>query len=129
MNWNNGTSTVAGPTADGNSAIINSDIVSFTGNDTFSNGDGTTSSVAITINQGATLAGTNNTTNPIVNLTMNGGNLLANGGNYTMAGTLTTEINGLVAGTDRDQINVTGTVNLSGNLVATFGGGLTPPTI
>ncbi len=44
-------------------------------------------------------------------------------GNYTMAGTLTTEINGLTAGSLHDQVNVGGTVSLSGNLVAAFGGG------
>lgn len=48
---------------------------------------------------------------------------IMNTGNYTMAGTLTTEINGLAPGSLHDQVNVAGTVSLSGSLVATFGGG------
>jgi autotransporter-associated beta strand protein len=48
---------------------------------------------------------------------------IMNTGNYTMTGTLTTEINGLTPGSLHDQVNVAGTVSLSGNLVATFGGG------
>lgn len=48
---------------------------------------------------------------------------IMNTGNYTMAGTLTAEINGLTAGSLHDQVNVGGTVSLSGNLVAAFGGG------
>ncbi len=49
---------------------------------------------------------------------------IMNTGDYTMNGTLTTEINGTTPGiTGHDQVNVTGTVSLSGNLVATFGGG------
>ena len=39
-----------------------------------------------------------------------------NTGNYNQAGTLTLELNGITAGTQHDQINVTGSVNLSVNL-------------
>jgi hypothetical protein len=44
-------------------------------------------------------------------------------GNYIQAGTYTAEINGLIAGTGYDQINVTGGVNITGgSLVTMFSG-------
>jgi autotransporter-associated beta strand protein len=41
-------------------------------------------------------------------------------GAYTQAGLYTAEINGLTAGTQHDQINVTGTVNITGGTLATI---------
>jgi autotransporter-associated beta strand protein len=45
---------------------------------------------------------------------------ILNTGNYSQAGTLVAEITGLTAGTQHDQINVTGTVTLSGALDLQF---------
>jgi hypothetical protein len=42
-------------------------------------------------------------------------------GNYNQAGTLSLELNGTLAGAEYDQVNVIGTVNLSGLLTATVG--------
>ncbi len=44
-------------------------------------------------------------------------------GTYNMAGTLTTEINGITAGSQHDQIGVTGSITLSGDLNVIFSGG------
>ncbi len=44
-----------------------------------------------------------------------------NTGDYTMEGTLILDLNGTTAGTAYDQINVTGSVILSGTLAATVG--------
>lgn len=50
---------------------------------------------------------------------------IVNTGDYTMAGTLNIEVNGPTPGiTGHDQVNVTGTVNLSGSLNVIFGGGI-----
>lgn len=46
---------------------------------------------------------------------------ILNTGDYTQEGTLSVELNGTIAGTEYDQINVTGAVVLSGDLVATVG--------
>ncbi len=48
---------------------------------------------------------------------------ILNTGNYNQAGTLVAEITGLTAGTQHDQINVTGTVTLSGLLDIQASGG------
>jgi len=48
---------------------------------------------------------------------------ILNSGNYTQAGLYTAEINGTTPGTQHDQINVTGTVNItSGSLATMFSG-------
>ena len=44
---------------------------------------------------------------------------ILNTGNYTQAGTYTAEITGLTAGTEHDQIDVTGTVNITGGSLTT----------
>jgi hypothetical protein len=46
--------------------------------------------------------------------------ILAVSGAYTQAGLYTAEIGGLTAGTGHDQINVTGTVNITGGSLATL---------
>jgi autotransporter-associated beta strand protein len=45
---------------------------------------------------------------------------ILNTGNYTQVGTYTAEITGLTAGTEHDQINVTGTVDISGGSLTTL---------
>jgi fibronectin-binding autotransporter adhesin len=79
VNWDNGTSTVAGPTgsSNANTAIINSDRVNLQGNDIWGGG-GTATSPVITVNN-ATLASAG-TVNQFQFLTLNSGTFLANGG-------------------------------------------------
>ena len=45
---------------------------------------------------------------------------ILNTGDYTQVGTYTAEITGIVAGTEHDQINVTGTVNITGGSLSTL---------
>lgn len=115
---------VTGPTAGGNNAAINAGMVIFPGHDTFGNG-GTTTSPAITLGAGATLASQNSFTT-IWGLTLNGGAMLCNGGanaNYPafqLAGTLT------VGGSQASAINL-GSGNFSG--VSIGGNGNTTLTL
>jgi fibronectin-binding autotransporter adhesin len=108
-NWTDGTNTVVAPSTVGNTAIINSGTVRLSGSDMFGNGGDSTATTAIQVNNGATLD-TNNTTNPIVGLTLNGGNLLINGGfsstwgGVRLSGTLT------VGGSAASTISSTGTL-------------------
>ena len=93
-NWTTGSGTFAGPTTAGNAAIINSGTAQLNNSDIFGNGGAATSTTQITVNSGATL-NTNNTTNPIVGLTLNGGSMLIYGGHSStwggvrLSGTLT----------------------------------------
>jgi fibronectin-binding autotransporter adhesin len=78
----------------------------------------------VTVSSGATIGGSGT----VGALTINAGGTVAPGnspgtlntGNYNQVGTLVAEITGLAAGTEHDQINVTGTVNLSGALDLQF---------
>ncbi len=102
----------------------------YTGNTTVSagtliiNGNISTSPLA-TVASGATIGGSGGTTGA---LTIQSGGFIAPGnspgilntGNYTQAGTYTAEIGGLTAGTEHDQINVTGTVNITGGSLTTL---------
>ncbi len=80
-----------------------------------------------TVASGATIGGSG-TTGALTILA--GGNIapgnspgIFNTGDYTQSGLYTAEINGLTAGTQHDQINVTGTVNITGgSLTALFSG-------
>lgn len=80
-----------------------------------------------TVGSGATLEG--NGTTGALTISAGGFHNLGNSpgimetGDYNMAGTLTVEINGLTPGTQHDQVDVTGSVSLSGNLNVLFGGG------
>ena len=85
-------------------------------------------SILTTVSSGATLAGTGT----VGAATIQGGATLSPGvsgvgilstGNYSQAGTLTLDLNGL---SNYDQVNVTGSVTLSGLLSASVGGGYTP---
>jgi autotransporter-associated beta strand protein len=107
----------------------------YTGLTTVSNGklvvNGSISSSAITVQSGATLGGMGT----VGALTVESGGTISPGnspgiltvnGNYNQAGTLSAELNGTAVGTQYDQVNVTGTVTLSGLLALTVGGGYTP---
>jgi autotransporter-associated beta strand protein len=88
------------------------------------NGNISTSSLT-TVNSGATLGG--NATTGALTIAAGGfvapgnspGTLTVNGA-YTQAGTFAAEIGGLTAGTQHDQINVTGTVNITGGSLNTL---------
>jgi autotransporter-associated beta strand protein len=88
------------------------------------NGSISTSSLT-TIQSGATLGGSGT----VGALTVDAGGTVAPGnspgilmtGDYNQAGTLSLELNGTLAGVEYDQVNVSGTVNLSGQLTATIG--------
>jgi fibronectin-binding autotransporter adhesin len=91
--------------------------------------NGSTSSTSlVTVNTGATLGGSG-TVGPLTIAT--GGTVapgnspgILNTGNYTQLGLYSAEINGLAAGTQHDQINVAGTVNITGGSLTTlFSGG------
>jgi hypothetical protein len=83
------------------------------------NGNISTSTLT-TVETGATIAGSGTTGALTVNAGafINPGNSpgILNTGDYSQAGTLIAEINGITAGTQHDQINVTGSVTLSGAL-------------
>jgi autotransporter-associated beta strand protein len=90
------------------------------------NGNISTSSLT-TVESGATLGGSGT----VGDLTILAGGSLNPGnspgqltvdGDYNQAGTLNLELNGLTAGTQHDQVNVLGTVTLSGLLAATITG-------
>ncbi|HLX61276.1 MAG TPA: PKD domain-containing protein [Planctomycetota bacterium] len=87
---------------------------------------GNLAATTLTIN-GGTLVGAGTITGNVVNsATVAPGNsgpgLLNITGNYTQnaSGTLTAELNGLTAGTQYDQLAVTGTATLGGTLTATY---------
>jgi autotransporter-associated beta strand protein len=90
------------------------------------NGNISTSSLT-TVASGATIGGSGT----VGALTISSGGFVnpgnspgtLNTGNYNQAGTLVAEITGLTAGTQHDQINVTGTVTLSGALSILATGG------
>lgn len=90
------------------------------------NGNISTSSLT-TVASGATIGGSGT----VGALTINAGGFvnpgnspgILNTGNYNQAGTLIAEITGLTAGTQHDQINVTGSVTLSGSLSILATGG------
>lgn len=79
-------------------------------------------SAQTTVQSGATLGGSGS----VGALTVNaGGNLnpgnspgILNTGNFSLQGTLNAEINGIAAGTLYDQVNVTGTVDLTGGALS-----------
>lgn len=83
------------------------------------NGNISTSTLT-TVETGATIAGSGTTGALTVNAGafINPGNSpgILNTGDYSQAGTLIAEINGITAGTQHDQLNVTGSVTLSGAL-------------
>jgi autotransporter-associated beta strand protein len=82
-------------------------------------------SILTTIQSGATLGGSGT----VGALTVLDGGTVAPGnspgilstGDYTQAGTLSLQLDGTLAGDEYDQVNVGGTVNLSGLLTATVG--------
>jgi autotransporter-associated beta strand protein len=82
-------------------------------------------SILTTIQSGATLGGSGT----VGALTVLDGGTVAPGnspgilstGDYTQAGTLSLQLDGTLAGVEYDQVNVGGTVNLSGLLTATVG--------
>jgi autotransporter-associated beta strand protein len=90
------------------------------------NGNISTSSLT-TVASGATIGGSGT----VGALTISSGGFvnpgnspgILNTGNYIQAGTLVAEITGLTAGTQHDQVNVTGTVTLSGALSILATGG------
>ena len=83
------------------------------------NGNISTSTLT-TVETGATIAGSGTTGALTVNAGafINPGNSpgILNTGDYSQEGTLIAEINGITAGTQHDQLNVTGSVTLSGAL-------------
>jgi autotransporter-associated beta strand protein len=89
--------------------------------------NGNISTSNVTVASGATIGGSGT----VGALTVQAGGFvnpgnspgILNTGNYSQAGTLVAEIAGLSAGTQHDQINVTGTVSLSGSLNAQFSAG------
>ncbi|QDT42993.1 Extracellular serine protease precursor [Gimesia alba] len=107
---------------------------SFTGSTTVQGGllevEGTLKTSDVIVSNGATLGGSGNIDAPV---TINAGGVLSPGsspgilstGNLTFAAgsTLNVEIDGTIAGTEYDQIQVAGTVDLTGatlNLISTF---------
>jgi autotransporter-associated beta strand protein len=86
--------------------------------------NGNISTSNVTVASGASIGGSGT----VGALTVNAGGTVAPGnspgilntGDYNQAGTLVAEITGLVAGSGHDQINVMGTVNLSGALDLQF---------
>jgi autotransporter-associated beta strand protein len=88
------------------------------------NGNISTSTMT-TIQNGATLGGSGS----VGALTVESGGTVTPGnspgilltGDYSQAGTLSLELDGTLAGVEYDQVNVSGTVNLSGQLTATVG--------
>jgi autotransporter-associated beta strand protein len=89
--------------------------------------NGNISTSNFTVADGATISGSGT----VGALTINAGGFvnpgnspgILNTGDYNQAGTLVAEITGLTAGTQHDQINVTGTVTLSGALSILATGG------
>jgi autotransporter-associated beta strand protein len=89
--------------------------------------NGNISTSNVTVANGATIGGSGT----VGALTINAGGFvnpgnspgILNTGDYNQAGTLVAEITGLTAGTQHDQINVTGTVTLSGALSILATGG------
>jgi autotransporter-associated beta strand protein len=89
--------------------------------------NGNISTSHVTVASGATIGGSGT----VGALTVQAGGFvnpgnspgILNTGNYNQAGTLVAEITGLTAGTQHDQINVTGTVTLSGSLSVLATGG------
>jgi autotransporter-associated beta strand protein len=134
---NNANSTYSGQisgigslTKSGTSTLMMSGASSYTGATVVSDGllvvNGSIStSILTTIQSGATLGGSG----AVGALTVQAGGTVAPGnspgilstGNYNQAGTLSLELNGTLAGAEYDQVNVIGTVNLSGLLTATVG--------
>jgi autotransporter-associated beta strand protein len=88
------------------------------------NGNISTSTMT-TIQNGATLGGSGS----VGALTVESGGTVTPGnspgilltGDYSQAGTLSLDLDGTLAGVEYDQVNVSGTVNLSGQLTATVG--------
>ena len=82
------------------------------------------SSSLTTVASGATIGGSG--TVGVLNVSsgafINPGNSpgILNTGNYTQVGTYSAEITGIVAGTEHDQINVTGTVDIAGGSLTTL---------
>ena len=102
---------------------------SYTGNTTVSAGKlvingNISTSTQTTVQSGATLGGSGSVGALSVEsgAFINPGNSpgILNAGNYSQAGTFIAEIAGTTPGTEHDQINVTGTVNLSGALDLQF---------
>ncbi len=134
---NNANSTYSGQisgigslTKSGTNTLMMSGASSYTGATVVSDGllvvNGSIStSILTTIQSGATLGGSG----AVGALTVQAGGTVAPGnspgilstGNYNQAGTLSLELNGTLAGAEYDQVNVIGTVNLSGLLTATVG--------
>jgi fibronectin-binding autotransporter adhesin len=89
--------------------------------------NGNISTSTVTVADGATIGGSGT----VGALTIQSGGFvnpgnspgILNTGDYNQAGTLVAEITGLTAGTEHDQINVTGTVTLSGSLSVLATGG------
>jgi autotransporter-associated beta strand protein len=127
---NNGGVLTAGVTKVGTGTWTLSGTNTYTGATTVTNGklivNGSISTSAVTVQSGGTLGGTGT----VGSVTVQSGGYISPGnspgiltvnGNYSQAGTLIAELNGITAGTTYDQVNVVGTVTLTGALNATVG--------
>jgi fibronectin-binding autotransporter adhesin len=118
-------------TSAGTLTLSNTGTYSYTGDTNVNAGtlvvNGNISTSNVTVADGATIGGSGT----VGALTIQSGGFvnagnspgILNTGNYSQAGTLVAEITGLTAGTQHDQINVTGTVTLSGALSILATGG------
>ena len=119
-----------GLTQSGAGTLTLSNISTYTGATTVESGKlvingNISTSLLTTVETGASLGGSGS----VGALTIDAGGTLAPGnspgilntGNYNQAGTLSLELNGTTAGTGYDQVNVAGSVTLSGILAATVG--------
>jgi autotransporter-associated beta strand protein len=144
---NNASTTYAGVLSGTGGSLIKTGTgtLSLTGTNTYTGAtsvnDGTlivdgsiSTSTTTTVSSGATLGGSGT----VGALTINSGGFVTPGnspgiltvGNYSQAGQYTAEIAGTTAGTGHDQIDVAGTVNLTGGtLVTMFSGSYTPGNI
>jgi autotransporter-associated beta strand protein len=121
--------TSGGVNKSGSGVLTLSGTSSYTGNTTVSAGKlvingNISTSTQTTVQSGATLGGSGSVGALSVEsgAFINPGNSpgILNTGNYSQAGTFIAEIAGTTPGTEHDQINVTGTVNLSGALDLQF---------
>lgn len=118
----------------GNGTAVLTGTNSFTGTTSVQSGsltiEGSLSSTEVFVSSGATLGGSGTIDGPV---TVNAGGVLAPGSSpgivstgdltFSAGSTLEIEVDGTVAGTEYDQVQVTGTVDLNGatlNLISTF---------
>ena len=118
---------------------LNGPLLSYTGPTTVNGGtlavNGTFTSTSTTVNSGGTLGGTG----PFGPVTATSGGIIAPGNSPGIMATgsllmgsgsiLSLEINGLVVGSDFDQLNVTGGVDITGAILSISGSYLTSPAV